>query len=202
MKLIILNGTIGVGKLTTAQKLADVTEYPILHNHLTRDLAVNFFKPNSDAYTRLVWDIRLSVVNELVGDGRPGLIWTALLSSSPVIRKFYDDLEEIIHKDGGEVYYVKLTCELEEQKRRVVSEGRKAHKKIFTVEEFEERMKSIDLFTATPPDRTIEIDSTHLTPDEVAKKIIATFNLDEKKRELNTEKKILDNPSRITFKPH
>jgi broad-specificity NMP kinase len=202
MKLVILNGTIGVGKLTTSKKLADETDYPILHNHLTRDLAVNFFKPNSDAYTRLVWDIRLSVVSEMVGEGRPGLIWTALLSGSPAIRKLYDDLEEIVHKAGGEVYYVKLTCELEEQKRRVVSEDRKEHKKIVDVDEFEQRMKSIELFTATPPDRTIEIDSTHLTPEEVAKKIVAAFNLDEKNRELNIEKKLLDNPKGITFKPH
>lgn len=202
MKIIILNGTIGVGKLTTARKLADATEYPILHNHLTRDLAVNFFKANSDAYTRLVWDIRLSVVKELVNDGRPGLIWTALLSSSPAIRKFYDDVEEIIHKTGGEVYYVNLFCDWEEQKRRVVSEDRKEHKKIFNVSEFEQRMKDIDLFTATPPDRTIEIDNTNLSPDEVAKKIIATFNLDEKKGELNNEKKSIDNPSKNIFKPH
>ena len=190
MKLIILNGTIGVGKLTTAKKLADATEYPILHNHLTRDLAVNFFEPNSDAYTRLVWDIRLSVVNEMVSDRRPGLIWTALLSGSPVIRRFYDKLEGIIHEAGGEVYYINLTCELEEQKRRVVSEDRRAHKKIFTVEEFEQRMKDVEIFTATPYDRTIEIDNTRLTLDEVVKKIIATFDLDEKNRELNHEKRL------------
>lgn len=202
MKLIVLNGTIGVGKLTTAKKLAEVTEYPVLHNHLTRDLAINFFKPNSDAYTRLVWDIRLSVVSELINDERPGLIWTALLSGSQVIRKYYDDLEEIIHKAGGEVYYVNLTCELEEQKRRVVSEDRKEHKKIFDVKEFEQRMQSIEIFTATPPDRTIEIDNTHLTPDEAVKKINDAFNLDEKDQELNRQNKPLDETNENNPKLH
>lgn len=202
MKIIILNGTIGVGKLTTAKKMADVTEYPILHNHLTRDLAVNFFKPNSDAYTKLVWDIRLSIVNEMVNEGRSGLIWTAILSSSPGIRKYYDDLEGIIHKAGGEVYYVRLFCDLEEQKRRVVGEDRKLHKKIFNVDEFEQRMKSIDIFTATPADRTIEINTTNLNPDEVVRKIISEFNLDEKNTELSSEKKSLDNPSKNIFKPY
>src|ERR1039457_700316 len=109
MKLIVLNGTIGGGKLTTAKKLADMTEYPILHNHLTRDLAVNFFKPSSDAYTKLVWDVRFSIVNEMINERRSGLIWTTLSTSSPAIRKFYDELEGIVHQAGGEVYYVQLT---------------------------------------------------------------------------------------------
>lgn len=202
MKIIILNGTVGVGKLTTAKKLADATEYPILHNHLIRDVLVDFFEQNSDAYTKLTWQMRLGIVNEMVNERRHGLIWTALLSRLPKIRKFYDDLEEIIHKTGGEVYYVRLFCDLEEQKRRVVGEDRKLHKKIINVEEFEQRMKSIDLFIATPPDRTIEIDNTYLTPDEVVKKIITAFNLDEKNKELNNEKKLLDNVWENTFKPH
>ena len=67
---------------------------------------------------------------------------------------------------------------------------------------FEQRMKSIDIFTATPPDRTLEIDNTHLTLDEVVKKIIFAFNLDEKNIELNQEKKLLDNPGKDTFKLH
>jgi hypothetical protein len=202
MKIIILNGTIGVGKLTTAKKLSDMTEYPVLHNHLTRDLAVNFFKPNSEAYTKFVWDIRLSIVNEMIGEGRPGLVWTALLSGTPAIRKYYDDLEEIIHKAGGEVYYVNLNCELEEQRRRVVGEDRKEHGKIVSVEEFEQRMKSVDIFTATPPDRTMEIDSTHLKPEDVAKKIIMEFHLDEKKGELSNEKNTFVSPNKNIFKPH
>lgn len=187
MKLIVLNGTIGVGKLTTAKKLADITEYPILHNHLTRDLAVNFFRPNSDAYTRLVWGIRLSVVNELVNDGCRGLIWTSLTSGSPVIRKYYEELERIVRHVGGEVYYVHLACEFDEQKKRVVGEDRKEHKKISTVEEFEQRMKTVELFTATPPERTIDIDNTNLLPEEVARQIADRFNLDDKNKELNKE---------------
>lgn len=200
MKVIVLNGTIGVGKLTTAKKLSDVTEYPILHNHLTRDLAVNFFEPGSDAYTRLVWDIRLSVVNELVSDRRHGLIWTSLTSGSPIIRKYYEELEEIVRRAGGEVYYVHLACELNEQKKRVVGEDRKEHKKISTVEEFEQRMKSIELFTDTAPDRTIEIDSTNLLPEEVARKIVDRFNLDEKDKEL--KKELSDPTDKPTFKIH
>lgn len=205
MKLIILNGTIGVGKLATAKKLADETEYPILHNHLTRDLLVNFFEPDTTTYTNLAWQIRLGIVNEMVNEGRPGLIWTALLSSSPSIRKYYDELEEIIHKAGGEIYYARLFCDLEEQKRRVTSEDRKLHKKIFNVDEFEERMKNVEIFTETPVDRTIEIDTTDLGIDEVVEKIMDRFNLDhsdEKSKELENEKKLLDNPGEDVFKPH
>jgi adenylate kinase family enzyme len=200
MKIVILNGTIGVGKLTTAKKLADVTDYPILHNHLTRDLAINFFKPNSDAYTRLVWDIRLSVVNELINDGCHGLIWTSLTSGSPVIRKYYEELERVVRQTGGEVYYVHLSCELNEQKKRVVGDDRKEHKKIFTVEEFEQRMKTIELFTATPPERTIEIDNTKLLPEEVAMQIVTIFNLDEKSKEI--KKELTGSPDKPTFKIH
>lgn len=192
MKLVVLNGTMGVGKLTTAKKLADVTEYPILHNYLIRDVLVNFFEQNSDAYTKLTWQMRLGIVEEMISEGRSGLIWTALLSKSPRIRKLYDELEEMLHKVGGEVFYVNLTCELEEQKRRVVSDDRKEHKKILTTEEFEQRMKSVDIFNATPSDRTIEIDNTHLTPDEVAKKIVTTFNLDKINKELSNENQFPD----------
>lgn len=192
----------GVGKLTTAKKLSNVTEYPVLHNHLIRDVLVDFFKQNSDAYTKLTWQMRLGIVNEMVNDGRHGLIWTALLSPLPNIRKFYDELEEIMHKAGGEVYYVRLFCELEEQKRRVVSEDRRAHKKIVDVEEFEERMKSINIFTATPSDRTIEIDNTHLTPEEVVGKVVSIFSLDEKNKELNSEKEFSNQLIQNIFKLH
>lgn len=189
----------GVGKLTTANKLADITGYPILHNHLTKDLASSFFKLNSEAYTRFLWTIRLSIVKELISEESLGLIWTAVLQNDPSIRQYYSELEEIVHNTGGEVYYARLFCDIEEQKKRVVSEERQKHKKITTVEELEKVMKSRELFTETPSERTIEIDNTHLTSDEVAKKIVSEFNLDEKIRELVGEKRSLDNSKKIYF---
>lgn len=61
-------------------------------------------------------------------------------------------------------------------------------------------MKSVDLFTVTPPDRTIEIDNTHLSPEDVAKQIVTAFNLDEKNKELKNElPSLADKPA---FKIH
>ncbi len=50
MKLVIIYGAMAVGKLTTAKELAKDTKYPILHNHLTRDVALNFFEFNKEGW--------------------------------------------------------------------------------------------------------------------------------------------------------
>ncbi len=68
-----------------------------------------------------------------------------------------------------------------------MSEERKEHKKLVTVGGLEKTMRNTDFSTTTPPDRTIVIDNTNLSPDEVTKKIIAEFRLDEKSKELKSE---------------
>jgi shikimate kinase len=43
MKLVILFGPPAVGKMTVGQQLANLTGFKLFHNHMTIELALNFF---------------------------------------------------------------------------------------------------------------------------------------------------------------
>ncbi len=180
MKLIIIYGAIAVGKLTTANELSRITSYPILHNHMTIDVAVNFFAFDSTPFRRLIRKLRLDIVNELLTEGAQGLIWTTGLPNTPDNLNFYKNLEEIIQANGGTVCYVKLICDPSEQRNRVMNEERKNFKKSSTIADLTEAMSKLDFSTITPPDQTLTIDNTNISATEVAEMIASHFLLDKK----------------------
>jgi adenylate kinase family enzyme len=163
MKLIIIYGAPAVGKLTTANELSKKTGYPILHNHMTLDLAINYFPFNSKPFSRLTRKIRLSIVKELLSQKTPGLIWTTGFPNTPDLKRFYSNLDNFMKKNGGTTYYIKLICAHEEQKKRVLGKERKRYNKLNTVSSLKKSMQALDFNTQTPKEKTIVIDNTHLS---------------------------------------
>lgn len=172
MKLIIIYGAPAVGKLTTANELSKKTKYPVLHNHMTIDLATTYFPFNSKPFLKLVRQIRLDIVKELLSEKTSGLIWTTGLPNTSDNLLFYKKLNNLVKKNGGRTYYVKLVCSPEEQKERVLSKERKNYKKISTVNELKEMMNNVDFSTQTPKNQTIVIDNTNLDLQKSTSKII------------------------------
>ena len=175
MKLIVIYGATAVGKLTTAKELAKKTGYPILHNHLTIDLVENFFPFKSKPFSNLLRKIRLDIVSELLSQKVPGLIWTTGFPNTKDTHAFYMRLDSLMRKNGGAVNYVKLVCDPEEQKKRVLGKGREKYNKTNTLNKLAKEMNDLDFSTLTPVDQTLVIDNTHLSAQKVVLKIMKYF---------------------------
>ncbi|MBI2475818.1 MAG: hypothetical protein HYV67_01070 [Candidatus Taylorbacteria bacterium] len=182
MKLIVIYGATAVGKLTTANELSKKTGYPILHNHMTIDLAENFFSFYSKPFSNLIRKIRLDIINELLVEKVPGLIWTTGFPNTKDTHAFYKKLDKLMRKNGGTINYVKLVCDSGEQKKRVLNKERVKYNKPNTINELTEVMNKLDFSTLTPVDQTFIVDNTHLSAQKVVLKIIKFFQLDKVKK--------------------
>jgi broad-specificity NMP kinase len=73
MKLIIIHGAPGVGKLTVARELSRETGYKLFHNHLTVDLVCSMFDFDSEQAIRLSDRFRLEMFEEAARAEIPGV---------------------------------------------------------------------------------------------------------------------------------
>ena len=177
MKLIIIYGATAVGKLTTAKELSRKTGYPVLHNHMTIDLVENFFAFNSKPFSKLIRKIRLDIVTELLKQNYSGLIWTTGFPDTKSTHAFYNKLSNLVKKDRGNIYYVKLVCELREREKRVRGKERKKYNKDKTINGPERKIEGLDFSTVTPSKQTLVIDNTRLSARRTALRIISSFSL-------------------------
>ena len=74
MKLVILYGPPGVGKLTVGRELAALTGFKLFHNHLTVDLAAAVFDFKSRPFIDLRDRIWLLVFDRAIEAGVEGMI--------------------------------------------------------------------------------------------------------------------------------
>ena len=123
--LIILFGPPAVGKMTVGRALAHLTGFKLFHNHMSNDLALNFFDYEDDAYTGVVEGIREVVFKQFLQGPDRGLIFT-----------FVWDLEDdygfnyvhFLEQMGYRVHLVELKASLSALMARNRSEQRLAEK--------------------------------------------------------------------------
>lgn len=177
MKLILIYGETAVGKLTTAKELAQKTGYLVLHNHMTIDLVENFFIYNSKPFNNLIRKIRFNIVSELLKQDCPGLIWTTGFPNTKSSHAFYKKLSDLIKKNNGNIYYVKLVCDFEERKKRVSGKDRRKYNKDKVI--LDKKTKKLDISILTPIKNTLVINNTNLSAQNTALKIIKFFSLEK-----------------------
>lgn len=138
MKLILLYGPSAVGKLTVAQALSARTGYKLFHNHLTVDALTPIFEQGSEPFKRVIDRIRLVILDEALHSASPGVILTKVHFPTRGLytQRFIQSVEEI----GVEIHLVRLHCDPEFPKDRVVSEDRKRYNKIQTVDLLSQRL--------------------------------------------------------------
>ena len=129
MKFIVIFGPPAVGKMSVGHELAQLTGLKLFHNHMTIDLALNFFDFGHTQFHRLVAEFRRRVFEEVAASDLPGLIftfvWALDLESD---RAFIERSCDIFREKGAEVYFVELEAELSERLRRNESEFRLSQK--------------------------------------------------------------------------
>lgn len=172
MRLVLLYGLPGVGKLSVARELAALTGYRLFHNHLTVDLVTSVFDFGSEPFVDLREEIWLSVISRAVVEALPGLIFTFVFERT-VRDGFLERLIDAVEDHGGEVLLVELQCAPEELERRLADPGRAAFGKLRSVELYRQ-LSQDGAFDIPPlPRKPLVIDTTWLSPGEAARAICA-----------------------------
>ncbi len=176
MTLIFLHGMPGVGKLTVARKLAELTGFKLFHNHLTVDLVVSVFEFGSEQFIELREKIWLEVFALAVDAKLRGLIFTFVFERT-VTDSFIQNVRDVVESNGGEVLFVKLECSQEELEKRLTDPGRKLLGKLGSLEQFHELNEAGAFVHPDVPEDRMVLDTTHLTASAAAARIVDGLSL-------------------------
>ena len=183
MKLVVIFGSIAVGKMTVGQELAKITELKLFHNHMTIEPVIELFGYYEG---KTVKRLRQVFFEEFSKSDNYGMIFTYVwafdLQSDWDYIKYVSDL---FNKEGAELYYVELVSSQEVRLQRNATENRLKNKPSKRDLDFARK----DLLDTDQRYRTesydgeitfpnyIKIDNSNLAPDVVAQIIKERFCL-------------------------
>jgi len=186
MKLVIIFGPGAVGKMTVGKELAKITDLKLFHNHMSLELANQFFDWSTDGFKKIDRLVRFGIFEIVAKSDLEGLIFTFVWAVGEQKEEDYiDSIADIFTREGGEVKYVELEADLEERLKRNKHEDRLKEKPSKRDTEFTENMilkneskyqlntKDGDL----PNKDILKINNTHLKASEVAAMIKEQYNL-------------------------
>lgn len=186
MKLVIIFGPGAVGKMTVGKELAIITDLKLFHNHMSLELAHQFFDWSTEGFKKIDRLIRFGIFEIVAQSDLDGLIFTFVWAVNEKKEEDYiDQLVKIFTKVGGDVMYVELAADLKERLKRNKHEERLKEKPSKRDTAFTENMilmheskyqlntKEGDL----PSKHIFKIDNTYLEPSEVALMIKQYYNL-------------------------
>ena len=176
MKLIFLHGLPGVGKLTVARELAQLTGFPVFHNHLAVDLVGSVFEFGSPPFVELREKIWLAMFSQAAGAGLGGLIFTFAYDRT-VRGGFISEVRKVVEADGGQVLFVELTCSAEELERRITDPSRRTFGKLISVEQFRELSEAGAFADPGIPSDRLVIEITDLPAPDAARLIVESLGL-------------------------
>lgn len=175
MKIFLLCGLPAVGKLSVAQELSKLTGFQLFHNHETLDRVEKDFTWGTPDFWEAVMKNRLDSISTAAKLKKSGIILTYVYEGTETDDRYVDGLKNIAQDTGSEIYFIQLTCTVEELKKRVLGASRQEFKKIQSVENL-----SRFLHISQDSDRLrcdLHIDNTNLSPTEVAQQIQFKFSL-------------------------
>ncbi len=176
MKLIFLHGLPGVGKLTVARELAELTGFRVFHNHLAVDLVESVFEFGTPPFVELREKVWLEVFSRAAAANLDGLIFTFAFDRS-VRRSFIENTREVIESSGGEVLFVELRCSTEELERRIEHPSRHRFGKLSSVEQFRELKEAGAFVDPGIPAERLVVDTTELSASDAALLIVGELGL-------------------------
>lgn len=180
--VVIIYGTVAVGKFTVANKFHKLTNYKFFHNHHTHDLARQLFERSSLHISNLIEGTRFLVFKE-IAKAKINVVTTHTYSSTFVSKtgltdpKYMKKVESIIAKNGGRAYFVHLVADEKEILKRVLGESRKNYRKLMDKKTMKEILERKNWKISAPVKNNLIIDNTNLSPNKVSDMIIQHFKL-------------------------
>lgn len=179
MELLFIYGAPGVGKLTVAEEVSKKTGMKIFHNHLTFDFASSFFEPFSKEFNMFREELMVNSLKALVKQEINGLILTYCYTKEDL--PFINKIQEICTRENINISYVLLTCDANENLKRVVNEERKKYKKLVDEEIWKNINNNYNLSEFIPDVQVKTINNTDLSPENTADLIVDSFQYEIKK---------------------
>ncbi|MBT3218511.1 MAG: shikimate kinase [Proteobacteria bacterium] len=169
MKLVFIHGPVASGKYTIGKELANLTGFPLFHNHLTVDLVCTLFDFGSPPFVELREAIWLKSFSEAAKAGI-SLIFT-FAPEKTVRQVFIAQTIRVIEHQGGQVFFVELQCPEDGVERRIEDQSRAKFGKLRSVTEYR-RLRQEGVFSSPLlPDSHIRIDTSLVEPAEAAHQI-------------------------------
>ncbi len=168
--IIHLNGMPGVGKLTVANILAKNISARLVDNHLLIDVVVSICDRGSADYQKLLKEVVDIILKHISNSSNKVYIFTNALSAEhEEDRQRFNQIRLFAENKNIPFVQILLSCDLETNKQRVVSQGRNLKGKLTDPDELE-KLKG---YTIYHPDTTysLSINNTLLSADETASKI-------------------------------
>jgi len=181
-KVVVIYGTIAVGKFTVANELYKLINYKFFHNHHTHDLARQLFEMEDVHLDKLIHSMRLLVFKE-IAEAKINIVTTHTYSSNFVSKTGLTDpaymkkIESIVEKEGGQAFFVHLVADKKEILKRVSGKSRKNYRKLRDKKILKEYLIKNNWITTAPVKNNLQIDNTNLSPKKVAQVIIKHFKL-------------------------
>jgi hypothetical protein len=172
VKLIFLHGLPGVGKLTVARALAELTGFRVFHNHLVVDLVEAVFDFGSPPFIALREQIWTDVFTQAAEANLDGLIFTFAFDRT-VRDSFINDTRKIVESSGGDVLFIELKCSTEELERRIEDSSRRGTGKLSSVATFRQLQDAGAFVEPGIPANRLVIDTTELSALDAARLVLS-----------------------------
>ncbi len=180
--VVVIYGTVAVGKFTVANELHKLINYKFFHNHHTHDLARQLFEMGDIHLDKMIHHIRFLVFRE-IAEAKINVVTTHTYSSNYVSKTGITDpmymkkIESIVERNGGRACFVHLVADEKEILKRVLGESRKNYRKLRDKKILKEYLNKNNWKTIALVKNNLQIDNTNLSAKKVAQIIIKHFKL-------------------------
>ena len=172
--IIVLNGYPGVGKLTIGRELATMMDGRLLDIHSVYNVAFALTEFKSPEFIETVEQIE-AIAHDLILKlpvEKPVVLTTVLAGSDEWGDQEWRRIVEL-GQHRPPLLVVHVTCDLEENKRRIASEERVAKLKLRDPAVATRNHADAKPLLGLDEDRLLTLDATNMTPAEAAKTISA-----------------------------
>lgn len=173
--LVFIHGPTAVGKLTVAREVAELTGFPLFHNHLIVDALTAVFEFGSEPFVRLREPMWLAVLHDAAHAGI-SVVFT-FTPEKTVSRGFVAEAVDAFEREGGTVVFVALTSATDVQDARITDESRAAFGKLRSVEVQRHLRASGHMDYPHMPHSGLTIDTGKTNPRDAARQIVRHFSL-------------------------
>lgn len=177
-KLVLFYGPPAVGKLTVSTVFAGQANAILFHNHLTYDIALSVFPPDSSFEKRKMFSCRLRLCAlKLLFECDARDIVTTFCYEGGKDDWYIDALRVLCQNNQTVLYFVRLTAERGQLLDRVGNADRNQFGKVNSRTKLAEILQACDYAATIRSDNHLCLDTSTVTPDDASNALMRWVGL-------------------------